>query len=245
MRCFGGGAHGARDYPLSMRTESPLVSLENISVAALAGMAGSAFCRVRLLDNISLALWQSELVMLRGGVDFGAATLLRVLAGDDRIRPRVRGHRFALPGVSIRSGSLPWYAVDHVAQVWTEATNAPWQGHQRRFHMSRPLLYLLHARSRETTHGEVADIEARQWKHWSRTVRERGGTVVIADAREPARASMLENGTREYEQMPTGATSQRVGEAHVRFAQPTARVRYLQLHHGKLEETTEGRKAMT
>jgi hypothetical protein len=175
-----------------MVTDEPLLALDNVSLAAQAGISGRGFCTVRILDRVSLAIHAGQLLVLRGGYENGCAALLSVIAGDERVARRMTGDRFAMPGLAVRSGCIPADLIPALLHAWTSAGVAPWGIARRAVAEARPEtppVYLLRA-SHQTRRDDIAPAH---WLQWSSQLRQRAGTIVIAEKhntlREEARFS--------------------------------------------------------
>ena len=163
-----------------MLPDDLLLALDNVSLSTSAGIVGRGFCAVRLLDRVSLAIHAGQLVLLRGGFENGSAALLSVIAGDERIRSRLTGDRMAAPGLVVRSGCIPAAVVAPLVHCWTSADNAPFGVRHASVAEARPpsaLLYLLRASSAVTRD----DLDAQHWVQWCAQLKQRGGTMVIAE----------------------------------------------------------------
>jgi hypothetical protein len=163
-----------------MRT-APIISLNEITVTASAGIPGNAFCSVRLLDGVSLSVFDGDMILLRGGHDHGSATLLRVLANDMSLQHRTIGTRTASPELAVRTGFIPSCAIAPVVNGWVdrERDHFPAHGWSKPRNRRAPIICLLRASNRPS----VAESNVQQWTQWSRQLQQRGGTVVVAEAR--------------------------------------------------------------
>lgn len=174
-----------------------LISLEHVSLNSSAGAPGLGFCTVRLLDDVTLSIFDGDLVLLRGGFDHGSAALLRVLADDDRMRSRMLGRRLAVPELITRSGSIPVNAIGKVLHGWTRsASGSAKPALVAETHPS--VIYLLRA----TRAGVEAGAHLQGWESWSNEVQRRGGTVVIAEE-----ASLLRHETLSVPFLPKSENS--------------------------------------
>jgi hypothetical protein len=166
-----------------MPAHPPILALDNVSVATSAGISGLGFCSIRLLDRVSLTIAASELLLLRGGYDHGSATLLKVIAGDNRFGKRITGDRVAAPGLVVRKGCVPASAIPPLVHCWTADSpldvRYPRNGQSRQ---AAPLLVLL-----RTTHRNASrEFDINQWLLWCVQLRKRGGTMVVAERTLPS-----------------------------------------------------------
>lgn len=160
------------------RERTPLIALDNVSVATAAGINGLGFCTVRILDSVSLSIFRGDMVLLRGSRDHASATLLRILAADARLARLTSGTRDAHPALIVRDGVVPAHAILPIMNAWTDAAPSPLP---RAFTPARripnPIVYLLRASERvESFERGVED-----WSYWSASLRRQGGTIVIAE----------------------------------------------------------------
>jgi len=139
---------------------------------------GQASLIVRTLDGVSLAVHAGEMVVLRGGVASGAASLLAVLAGARRHQQR--GTRVEAHGVQVRRGGISRSAFDAIASAWSQP-RAP----DRRIGAPRvAVVYVFRVRSEPDARRQSARPDTRTcadpsvWRAWAASLRATGGSVV-------------------------------------------------------------------
>lgn len=174
---------------MSYRRKPPVVlAVRDLHEEIRAGYGASLFA-VRTLDGVSLTVRAGELVVLRGGVACGAASLVAHLTGMRVLRS---GVRIAARGVRIRRGCISEEALDALVAGWSTApvaadgasTPAPRVVHVFRVRPSSSL---------SATRPSVVVRDGReQWRAWAATLRAREGSVIAhvpITPRFPPRAS--------------------------------------------------------
>ena len=104
------------------RSTSPiLLAVRDLREEVRAGFGQSLFA-VRPLDGVSLAVRGGELVVLRGGVACGAASLIAHLTGIRAIRS---GARIVARGVQVRRGCISERALAALMSGWSAIPEKP------------------------------------------------------------------------------------------------------------------------
>lgn len=131
--------------------------------------AGAAQVIVRTLDHVSLTVHAGELVVVRGGVASGAASLIAALSGMRPPIPALRlgGDRVTASGVQIRRAVISSCALTALRESWSGSvppSSAP---------SLRPVVYVF--RVRESPHRWETDAH---WRAWAVTFRASGGSIL-------------------------------------------------------------------
>ena len=161
------------DAPADEQAHPPrrvVLELRECSAHVRAGY-GLAAIAVRTLDNISLAVHQRELVLLRGGVASGARALVRALDGRLKI---CDGSRRAVPNVQLRRASVSAIALQGMVDGWREPV-----AYDVADAVTSPVVYLFRVRSTPASPSGDGDHRDRAaWRLWARALRARGGSIV-------------------------------------------------------------------
>ena len=160
-----------------------LLAVRDLREEIRAGFGQSLFV-VRTLDGVSLDVRAGELVVLRGGVACGAASLVAHLTGTRSLRS---GVRIAARGVQVRRGSISEPALDALMSGWS-SPDKPIQSSLRR----TPVVHVFRVRSFAAPSSEPAKLDRaqyEQWRAWAMALRAEGGSVVVHVPVAPAAPS--------------------------------------------------------
>ncbi len=154
-----------------------LLAVRDMHEEVRAGL-GHASLIVRTLDGVSLAVHAGELVVLRGGVASGAASLLAALAGARRHQQR--GTRVEAHGVQVRRGRISRSAFDAIGSAWSQ----PRVPDSRIGAPRIPVVYVFRVRSEPDARRYPSRPDTRTladpavWRAWAASLRATGGSVV-------------------------------------------------------------------
>ncbi len=166
-----------------------VLSVRDLREEVRAGL-GQAALTVRTLDGVSLTVHAGELIVLRGGIASGAASLLNALAGISR--PRT-GERVPARGLRVRRGCISPAAFAAIAAAWdgsdasldTQVGTTVSRPLGTRVGLAQtarlPLVYVFRVRPRAdhlrtSSRRDVADPRA--WRAWADALRAGGGSVL-------------------------------------------------------------------
>ena len=217
------------------RSTSPiLLAVRDLREEVRAGFGQSLFA-VRTLDGVSLAVRGGELVVLRGGVACGAASLIAHLTGIRAIRS---GARIVARGVQVRRGCISELALDALMSGWSAKPEKPVHVPVRRV----PVVHVFRVRpfreSPERTDQRIRK-QQEQWRAWAMALRAEGGSVVVhaplpTTTQKPAPV-------RRYGMHPTSRKSPVVSEASAAGNEtPGEGIRVLTLAAGRIVSADRG-----
>ncbi len=149
-----------------------LLAVRDLHEEIHAGFGQSLFA-VRTLDGVSVSVRAGELVVLRGGVACGAASLVAQLAGT---RPIRTGARIVAKGVRIRRGCISEEALRALVAGWS-ATPAI-----TRYAREAPVVHVFYVRpyvSSSARPTREAGTGYEQWCAWAMALRAQGGGVLV------------------------------------------------------------------
>lgn len=152
-----------------------VLSVRDLREEVRAGL-GRAALSVRTLDGVSLTVHSGELIVLRGGVASGAASLLNALAGVSRHQS---GVRLPASGLRVRRACISARAFAAIDAAWREVLPAPVLAAEP--HPSAPLVYVFRVRSpraAQETRGRDGLADPAAWRAWAHALRAGGGSVV-------------------------------------------------------------------
>ena len=157
------------------RSSSPLLlAVRDLHEEVRAGFGQSLFA-VRTLDGVSLAVRAGELVVLRGGVACGAASLIAHLTGTRALRS---GARIVARGVQVRRGCISERALDALMSGWSAAPDNPIHAPVRR----APVVHVFRVRPFKESPAQPEHLlraQHEQWRAWAMALRAEGGSVVV------------------------------------------------------------------
>ena len=136
---------------------------------------GRSMLTVRTLDGVSLVVRSGELVVLRGAVACGAASLIALLTGTRTVRS---GVRIVARGVQIRRGCIGPDALNALMSGWSATPVRPLHAFVRR----TPVVHVFHVRSSAGSSRRppaMVDADQDQWRAWAMSLRAQGGSVIV------------------------------------------------------------------
>lgn len=216
------------------RSASPiLLAVHDVRDEVRAGFGQSLFA-VRTLDGVSLAVRAGELVVLRGGVACGAASLIAHLTGTRAIRS---GARIVARGVQVRRGCISARALDALMAGWSAIPAQPIHATVRRV----PVVHVFRVRpfaESPAQPGSQIHAQREQWRAWAMTLRAQGGSIVV---HAPLPAAPKPAPLRRYGLHPLPRNRPVVSEAAAEGTDtPGEGVRVLTLAAGRIVSADEG-----
>jgi len=166
------------------RSRPVVLSVRDLREEVQAGLGRAALC-VRTLDGVSLTVHSGELIVLRGGVASGAASLLNALAGVTRHRS---GVRVPARGLRVRRACIAARAFAAIEAAWRDVLPFPSEASGPQA-LQPPLVYVFRVRAADTVDTSRACVgltDPAVWRAWALALRAGGGSVVAHVMNDPA-----------------------------------------------------------